>query len=360
MKHSQLPRWRVSVVIPAHNEAGVLRECVEETLAALSGLDAEVIIVNDGSTDTTGEIARALAAEYTRVGAIDLARNLGKGAALRHGFEASTGEVVIFLDADLEVHPRQVLRALDVMRQTGAKVVIASKHHPESRFHTLWVRRVISLGHYAVVRALFGLPLRDTQTGLKVFQREVLLKVVPRMKVTRFASDLELLVAAHRYGFEIAEIPVEVLQRSKDHRHIGPLAVVESALDTLRVYYWASFWHWLSPGIAARFWMLTFLVGLLAASVGGRGLLSETAIPWPFRGIVDVLTLRFIETARRDWLLVWTGLGATIVATIQLNKMILRAFARPDRGGLAGIASRHVEAGNPTVRKPEGGDSHIG
>ena len=334
------PRPRLSVVIPAHNEADGLRTCVGETLRALVDTKIEVIVVDDGSTDGTWAVAEAMALEHGEVRSIRHEHNLGKGAALQTGFRASTGELVAFLDADLDVHPRQIVQLMAAMEASGAQVIVASKLHPDSRFETSWIRLVLSQAYYAVIRVLFGLPLRDTQTGLKLFRRDVLHDVLPRMKVRRFASDLELLVGAHRYGYQMREVPVEVSQRRKRQPNIGPLAVVESAIDTLRVYYWSSFWHWLNPSLTARFWILIFLLGLVLASVGVGSLLSRTPVPVAWRPLVDVLALRFLDAVRRDWLLVGMGLGAAVVAAIQLNKVTLRAFARPDRGDLAGIASR--------------------
>jgi glycosyltransferase involved in cell wall biosynthesis len=343
MPFADKSRPRLSIVIPAHNEADGLRTCVGETLRVLVDMKIEVVVVDDGSTDGTWAVAEAMAAEHGEVRSIRHEHNLGKGAALQTGFQVSTGELVSFLDADLDVHPEQIIQLMAAMEASGAQVIVASKLHPDSRFETSRIRLVLSQAYYAVVRVLFGLPLRDTQTGLKLFRRDVLHDVLPRMKVRRFASDLELLVGAHRYGYRMTEVPVEVSQQRKRHANIGPRAVVESAIDTLRVYYWASFWHWLSPSLTARFWILVFLLGLVLASVGVGSLLSRTPVPAEWRPLVDVLALRFLDAVRRDWLLVGMGLGSAVVAAIQLNKVILRAFARPDKGDLAGIASRSKE-----------------
>ncbi len=348
------PRPRLSVVIPAHNEAAGLRTCVGETLSALVDTKIEVIVVDDGSTDGTWAVAEALALEHGEIRSIRHEHNLGKGAALQKGFRASTGELVAFLDADLDVHPKQIVQLMAAMEASGAHVIVASKLHPDSRFETSWIRLVLSYVYHTVVRVLFGLPLRDTQTGLKLFRREVLENTIPRLRVSRFASDLELLVGAHRYGYQLQEVPIEVSQRRKANRHVGPVAVLQSAFDTLRIYYWASFWRWLNPGIAARLWILICLGGLVATSLGVRGLLSQTPVPEPWRALVDLLILRFLETSHRDWLLVGVGLTASVMGAIQLNKVILRAFARPDRGDLAGIIRRSLERGSV-----DGSDQHM-
>ena len=92
----------------------------------------------------------------------------------------------------------------------NADVVIGSKFHPESRVEYPRLRRIYSFFYYMLVRTLFGLPVRDTQTGIKLFKREVLERVLPRVLVKRFAFDLELLANAHHFGYRIVEAPVEV------------------------------------------------------------------------------------------------------------------------------------------------------
>jgi glycosyltransferase involved in cell wall biosynthesis len=133
--------------------------------------------------------------EHARL--IRLEANAGKGWALVRGAQAARADLVLFMDADLDVHPRQLAILHRALLEDRADVVIGAKLHPNSEISYPPKRRALSLGYYALVRLLFRLPVRDTQTGLKLYRRQVLERIVPRLLVKRFAHDLEALVNAH-------------------------------------------------------------------------------------------------------------------------------------------------------------------
>ena len=207
----------ISVVIPAFNEAELVERCLRETLSVLNYFEIrhEVILVDDGSEDSTLELARAAAEELPHVRVIGHEVNLGKGSAVQRGALAARGDLVLTLDADLEVHPRQIALLYEALVRTGADVVIGSKLHPDSKTDVPPGRRTLTVGYYVLVRTLFRLPVHDTQTGLKLFKREPLMRVMPRLLVKRFAYDLELLVNLHRDGYKIVEAPVVVTRTAR-------------------------------------------------------------------------------------------------------------------------------------------------
>jgi glycosyltransferase involved in cell wall biosynthesis len=231
-------RGLVSVVIPAYNEAPRVRRTLDETVAALDGLGAnyEIILVDDGSQDGTASLARQAAARLPRVRVVGSEVNLGKGSALARGAYCALGDLVLFMDADLEVHPRQVELLYTAMAREDVDVVIGSKMHADSKIEYPLRRKIISLGYYAVVRTLFRLPVKDTQTGLKLYKREVLLRVCPRLLVKRYAHDLEVLVNAHRIGYRISEAPV-VVTRERAFNRIGLKDVFHVSLDTAAIWW---------------------------------------------------------------------------------------------------------------------------
>lgn len=235
----------LSAVVPSFNEAVGIRRCLEETVEALEalGFSYEVILVDDGSQDDTSARARETARNLPHVRLIETGTNLGKGAALVRGTEAARGELVLFMDADLEVHPRQVALLHKTLVDESADAVIGSKLHPDSRIDYPRGRRVLSLGYYLLVRVLFGLPVRDTQTGLKLFRAEALREVVPRLLVKRFAHDLEALVALHRVGYRIVEAPV-IVTRERAYPRIGRSDVRRIAQDTAAIWYRTYIRHW--------------------------------------------------------------------------------------------------------------------
>lgn len=228
----------ISVVIPAFNEAERVERTLRETVAALEelGYEGEVILVDDGSHDETFDRASQTAQMLHQVRVMAHGVNLGKGSALVRGAYAARGDLVLFLDADLEVHPRQLAILHETLHDRAADVVIGSKLHPESSVDYPPKRRLITMAYYVIVRILFGLPVHDTQTGLKLYRREVLVRVAPRLLVKRFAHDLEALVNAHRLGYSIVEAPVMVT-RQRPLPRIGWRDVVNIALDTLAIWY---------------------------------------------------------------------------------------------------------------------------
>ncbi len=229
----------LSILMPAYNEANSIAENVCETAETMRGLgiDFEIVVIDDGSLDGTHTAASAALRTFPdRVRVVRCNRNEGKGNALICGASYSKGEYVAFLDADMDLHPEQLAGFLAIMDSRRADVVIGSKFHPQSNVEYPPVRRIYSLFYYMLVRALFGLPVRDTQTGIKLFKREVLDRVLPRILVKRFAFDLELLANVHHFGYRIAEAPVTLnFQRVCSRLRLA--AVWNVFLDTLAIFY---------------------------------------------------------------------------------------------------------------------------
>lgn len=229
---------KISIIMPAYNEEVHIYENILETKKVFDedGIPYEIIVSDDGSKDKTFERAQKAEKEFPNVFAVQNPVNLGKGQALREGFAKATGDYVVFLDSDLDLHPSQINLLFDILEKEKADVVIGSKRHPESKVHYPGDRKVISNGYFFLIKLMFGLPIRDTQTGLKLFKYEVLEKVFPRILVKRFAFDLETLAVAHHYGYKIAEAPVVVHHRWKFGR-IGFKPIWETWWDTMAVFY---------------------------------------------------------------------------------------------------------------------------
>jgi glycosyltransferase involved in cell wall biosynthesis len=326
------------VILPAKNEGHHIHANLVRVCDALREIGAEVIVVDDGSQDATfAEAARAADAGLP-VRVVRLEPNRGKGAALFRGFAEARGGVVAFLDADLEIAPENVLRLLGVMDASHASVVVGTK--TGNGFPL--ARRLLSRGFRAAVSSLFGLSVSDTQTGIKLFRREVLERVAPRMSVSRFAFDIELLVAATRFGYEIAECPITAeFRREGRLGRIGLRHLVEMLADCVRIYYRASFWSWLQPGITARVWMIVFVLGAFLFGVGVAKLLTPVVLQPPIRQVFRVIALQFLPPLLRDWLVLTGGAVLVIVSLVKLNKILLSAFARRDAGaGLADLLRR--------------------
>jgi glycosyltransferase involved in cell wall biosynthesis len=230
---------KVSVIMPAFNEGTHILLSIEETARTFNefGCPWELIVMDDGSTDDTYKKAEELVKKYP--GQLIVKRNplnLGKGRAIKKALHYTSGDYIVWLDADMDLHPIQAQTLFDIMRLDNADIVIGSKLHPNSIVNYPLLRRVVSLVYYLLVKLLFNLPCHDTQTGLKLFKAEVLRNVMPRILVKQFAFDLEVLVNAHHLGYRIAEAPI-ILNTRRYSGRIGLDAVYTTAWDTLAVFY---------------------------------------------------------------------------------------------------------------------------
>ena len=206
----------LSVVLPCYRLGPKIEANLARCAASLraQGIPFELVPVDDGSGDgSDAAMARAaatLAAEGAAVRPVVLPANGGKGAALVAGFRACRGSHVLLLDGDLELNPDDTGDFLRRMAETGADVVIGSKMHPESRIDYPWRRRIASRVYYGLVKVLVGLPVHDTQTGMKLFTRRALGHAFNRMVTKRFAFDLEVLAILRDAGFRVEEAPIEL------------------------------------------------------------------------------------------------------------------------------------------------------
>jgi glycosyltransferase involved in cell wall biosynthesis len=226
----------LSVVVPAYREGPRIHDNLQRLLSELDQLDVdyEVVVVSDGNTDATASEAERVAS--ARVKVLQYPVNRGKGFALSHGVGHSTGTLVTFIDADMELHPREIRHFIALMTERNVDIVIGSKRHPESRVHYPAFRRFQSIVYQLLIRLLFDVGVRDTQTGLKLFRRQVLAEILPLLAVKQFAFDLELLVVARHLGYtRIAEAPIELSYQFEST--ISPGAVYRILWDTAAIFY---------------------------------------------------------------------------------------------------------------------------
>ncbi|MBL7197513.1 MAG: glycosyltransferase family 2 protein [Candidatus Omnitrophica bacterium] len=227
-----------SILIPVHNEAKRIRRNLKEVKATLDdlGCNYEIVAIDDGSSDNSYQILEGLKKEIPQLIVNRNTQNFGKGRALKKAFKYASGDLIVWLDADLDLHPYQIKTLYDIMVLNDADIVIGSKMHPNSKVNYPLTRRIISFGYYLLIRILFSLPCHDTQTGLKLFRRKVMEEVFPRILVKQFAFDLEVLVNAHHLGFKLAEAPI-VLENKRDYGRIGVSSITTAFKDTMAIWY---------------------------------------------------------------------------------------------------------------------------
>lgn len=205
-------RTDVSVILCAFNEGNVIGNAINKVNSVMmgTGWNYEIIVVDDGSLDDTRKKAMTCADEkgVSRLKIIGYEENLGKGNAIKTGFTHSRGDLVVVIDSDLDVDPKLIPCYVEALKWND--IAVASKWHPESHTAIKLSRKILSVGFNVLSRLFTGIKLKDTQTGLKAFRREVLNKMVPKFVVKRYAFDLEVIGACNHAGYRIVDMPVDV------------------------------------------------------------------------------------------------------------------------------------------------------
>ena len=235
----------VSIVIPAYNEARRLPRTLDAWTSFLAAQDyaAEVLVVDDGSRDETAAVAQEYAARDTRVRLVALPRNQGKGGAVKGGMLASGGAYVFYVDADLNIAPDHVPRALGYLEH-GVDVVAGQRGLAEYAGNERSIGRLAAGAAVQGVRRAIVLPrIRDTQCGFKGFRREIARAVFERTRIRSFAFDVEVLFLARQMHAVIVEMPVATEYRAEStfdvRRHLAPMLrdIVQIRFNHLRGRY---------------------------------------------------------------------------------------------------------------------------
>jgi dolichyl-phosphate beta-glucosyltransferase len=200
-----------SIIIPAYNEGARLGATLEKVLdyTARQGWDAEIIVVNDGSRDSTPALIQQFSARDPRVKLVENPENRGKGYSVRNGMSQARGEVLLFTDADLS-SPIEEANKLFSAINDGADIAIGSRwlrSELQTRKQPLY-RQLFGRIFNLVLRIFLGLKFKDTQCGFKAFTRRAAQGVFPLQRIERWGFDPELLYLARRMHFQVREVPV--------------------------------------------------------------------------------------------------------------------------------------------------------
>ncbi|MGD2143217.1 MAG: glycosyltransferase family 2 protein [Anaerolineae bacterium] len=219
----------LSIVLPAYNEAENVEEAVDHVsdVCQILDIDYEIILVNDGSTDRTGDIGRELEQRVPYFRLVEHYPNRGYGGALRAGFEAATKELVAFYPADAQFDFIEVERLLQRTEEEDADIACGYRLDRQDNF----VRKLNAFGWNMVVQLFFGYLCRDIDCGFKLFRREVL----DRVNIVSDGAmiDTELLAGAKARGFRIAEAPLTHLPRQAGEATGANLTVIAKAFRDL-------------------------------------------------------------------------------------------------------------------------------
>lgn len=206
---SKSPKY--SIVIPAFNESGRIPATLESILACIRsrGWQAEVIVVNDGSTDSTAQVVREIARRAPEVRLVENPANHGKGYSVRNGMMQAQGEVVMFTDSDLSAPIEEAELLFDAIRK-GADIAIGSRWLERGRqtHRQPLYRQIFGRCFNGVTRMVMRLPFADTQCGFKAFTRSAAQTVFQLQTIERWGFDPEILFIALKRGFHVVEVPV--------------------------------------------------------------------------------------------------------------------------------------------------------
>ena len=222
----------LTLVLPCYNEAEHIEDSVPRIVEVLDVCrwSYEIIFVDDESQDNTRELIQELLDRYPdhRMSAIFHEQNTGRGGAVSDGFRAASGEVVGYIDIDLEVGPHYIIPCMLAL-QNGADVAVAHRIYrlrPRAFF-----RHVLSRGYSTLTARLLGWPFRDTESGYKFMWRRTALDLLQYVESTGWFWDTEIMYYAHHLGYRVVELPSLFLRRQDKTSTVKP---IRDSLD----YWW--------------------------------------------------------------------------------------------------------------------------
>ena len=242
---------RISFVVPAYDEERRLADSLRRLIEFVAGqpYEAEIIVVDDGSADATAKIAREVARSVSQGVSLQLIqhdRNRGKGAAVRTGALAASGDVLFYLDADLATPPEEIPKLLSAL-EAGSAVAIGTRVQPDGvdmrASQPAW-RRIGGRLFALVRRRLLLADVEDTQCGFKAFRRSAAQALFSRQQLDGWTFDAELLYLAQRLGLSVRQVPVDWHHVEGSRFQLGAGSAFREVRDLLRI-------RWLHRGVKA-------------------------------------------------------------------------------------------------------------
>lgn len=240
------PSHFLSLIIPIYRQEKTIVKDIRTIKVVLDAIryDHEIIAVFDGRVDTS--YAKVKQADIPKVKTLCYMKNQGKSHAIQLGMKKAVGDYIMFIDSGMEIDPNGISILLEHMEWYNADIVVGSKRHPDSQVMYSPTRKFLSNGYYFLVKFLFDIKVRDTQAGIKIFKKNVLEKILPRLVEKKFAGDLEMIVVAKTIGFKrIFEAPIKL-----DYS-LGPLTTAATLgsiwhilIDTLAIWYRKNILHY--------------------------------------------------------------------------------------------------------------------
>jgi glycosyltransferase involved in cell wall biosynthesis len=217
----------ISIILPALNEEGNIEAAVKDIQSYFNSREEkyEIIVINDGSTDSTGEIVERLAKENGPVRAIHHSINKGYGSALKEGFESSKFKYVFFTDSDRQFDIKGLDILLPLIKTDAVEIIMGYRLKRQDPF----IRRFLSWGYNSLVGFLFDLNVKDIDCAFKIFRKDIFSKI--KIESKNFFVNTEILAKARHFGFNVLEVGVPHFPRTAgkttvSFKHI-PMTLIE-------------------------------------------------------------------------------------------------------------------------------------
>lgn len=303
----------ISIVIPVQDEQDSLTPLCDEIadVARKSGLDVEIVFVDDGSRDKSWAVIGGLSRRDARVRGVRFRRNFGKAAALSAGFHAAGGDPVLTLDADLQDDPAEIPRFLEVLRG-GFDVVSGWKRRRHDPWHKVWPSRVFNF----MVSWLTGVALHDHNCGMKAYRHEVLREVRLYGELHRF---IPVLAAAR--GFRVGEIEINHRPRRFGRSKYGVRRFLKGFLDLLTVYFLTGYGQ-RPQHVLGGIGLVSFLLGLIG--------MTYLAVTWVLTQTRLVIYEPLHERALLTYAVAALLMGAQLISIGLLAELITARQGRDE------------------------------
>ena len=226
----------LSVIIPAFNEESIIRTTLENVLEYLTAqkFHYEVIVVNDGSSDSTANIVSEFTSLNSKVKLYNIEENTGKGWAVKKGMLGAKGRYRLFMDADNSTSIDH-FELMKPILESGAEIIIGSRRVKGAKIavHQTWLRENLGRVFNLAVRTINGLPYNDTQAGFKVFSNTAAEKIFKLQTLSGWAFDIELLLLGKNLGYEIQEVPIT--WKNDSNSHVRFSGMMKMLIDVLKI-----------------------------------------------------------------------------------------------------------------------------
>ena len=218
----------LSIIVPVYNEEECILKCLKQINEVFKDIDFEIIVVNDGSTDNSHQIISLLTRKHSKIKYINYSKNRGYSHAIREGFKKSTKKYVSFIDADLQYHPKELLKMYNYGRRNNLQFVMGV---PKTKYYRL-IRRMVSFFYNNFIYFLFRIKLKDANS-LKLMARKYLKNI--NFQFDYGMIELETLLGFKMQGIPINTYPIEVKERRAGKSKFSIKLIYRTIRDCLKL-----------------------------------------------------------------------------------------------------------------------------